>query len=103
MQVVNKQPKNLQQLAGGAKRDGNRPPRAASRGSQKCNHCRVACPVIKETKEFRSSNTRRKYFIQQEMNCDSPYVIYLATCLRCQGQYVGKSVTPFKIRHSTEK
>ena len=35
--------------------------------------------------------------------CDSPFVIYLATCNRCHGQYVGKSVTPFKQRHSNHK
>ena len=103
MQVVYKQPKNLQQIAGGAKRGGNKAPRVAEIGCHKCNHCRVACPVIKTTKEFRSSNTGRKYPIKQDVNCDSPYVIYLATCLRCQGQYVGKSVTPFKLRHSNHK
>ena len=103
MQVVYKQPKNLQQMAGGAKRGGNRAPRVADRGCHKCNHCRVACPVIKETKEFKSSNTGRRYFINEKVDCDSSYVVYLATCLRCQGQYVGKSVTKFKIRHSNHK
>ena len=90
-------------MAGGAKRGGNNAPRVADIGCHKCNHCRVACPVIKETKQFRSTNTGKKYFIKQDVNCDSPYMIYLATCLRCQGQYVGKSVTPFKIRHSNHK
>ena len=103
MQIVYKQPKNLQQLAGGAKRGGNRTPAAANRGCHKCNHCRVACPVMKETKEFKSSNTGRKYFIKEEMNCDSSFVIYLATCLCCQGQYMGKSETKFKLRHSNHK
>ena len=37
------------------------------------------------------------------MNCDSSFVVYLATCLRCQGQYVGKSETSFKKRHSNHK
>ena len=37
------------------------------------------------------------------MTCDSSFVVYLATCLRCKGQYVGKSVTPFKKRHSNHK
>ena len=49
IQVVYKQPKNLQQLAGGANRGGNRTPRVEDRGCYKCNHCRVACPVIRET------------------------------------------------------
>ena len=103
MQVVYKQPKNLQQLAGGAKRGGNRRPRVADSGCHKCNHCRVACPVMKETKEFRSSNTGKKYFIKENVNCDSSFVVYLATCLRCQGQYVGKAETSFKKRHSNHK
>jgi hypothetical protein len=30
-------------------------------------------------------------------------VIYLATCKKCKGQYVGKSQTPFKMRHSNHK
>ena len=30
-------------------------------------------------------------------------MIYLATCLKCRGQYVGKSQTPFKTRHSNHK
>jgi hypothetical protein len=103
MQVVYKQPKNLQQLAGGAKRGGNRAPRVEDSGCHKCNHCRVSCPVMKETREFRSKNTGRKYFIQQRVDCDSSFVVYLATCLRCQGQYVGKSETTFKKRHSNHK
>ena len=30
-------------------------------------------------------------------------VIYLATCKKCKGQYVGKSKTIFKQRHSNHK
>ena len=38
------------------------------------------------------------------MICDSPFVVYLGTCSTCsKGQYVGKSVTPFKTRHSNHK
>ena len=77
------------------------PPNEA--GSFKCNHCRVSCPILEETRRFRSTNTDRSYPIKQKMTCDSPYVVYLATCKRCRGQYVGKSVTPFKQRHSNHK
>ena len=31
------------------------------------------------------------------------FVVYLATCNRCKGQYVGKSVTLFEKRHSNHK
>ena len=48
-------------------------------------------------------NTRKEYKIRQKLNCDSDWVIYLCTCKRCGGQYVGKSKTPFKKRHSNHK
>ena len=37
------------------------------------------------------------------MTCQSSYLVYLATCKKCKGQYVGKSQTAFKIRHSNHK
>ena len=86
---------------GAGSRGGNYP--AADAGCSKCNHCKVSCPVIQETTKFRSTNTQRIYNIKQKLDCDSPFVIYLATCRRCRGQYVGKSVTPFKRRHSNHK
>ena len=58
---------------------------------------------MNETNKFMSSNTRKSYNIKQHMSCDSPFVLYLATCSRCKGQYVGKSVTPIKKRHSNHK
>ena len=30
-------------------------------------------------------------------------MIYLSTCKRCKGQYVGKSTTPLKRRHSNHR
>ena len=40
---------------------------------------------------------------KKKLTCDSSYLIYLATCKQCRGQYVGKSQTPFKKRHSNHK
>ena len=104
LQIGYKQPKNLMRLAGGD-RGGpggsfNTPQDA---GCYKCGKCRVACPVIKETKHFQSTNTRRKYPIKQKLDCTSDWLIYLVTCLKCKGQYVGKSKTVFKVRHSNHK
>jgi hypothetical protein len=65
--------------------------------------CRVSCPKIQESQFFTSTNTQKKYRIKQKLNCDSDYVVYLATCRKCQGQYVGKSQTIFKKRHSNHK
>ena len=41
--------------------------------------------------------------MRKRLNCDSSFVVYLATCKKCGGQYVGKSTTPFKKRHSNHK
>ena len=102
LQIVTKQPKNLKQIVAGTQKrsvaNNNAEP-----GCFKCNHCTVSCPILKETNQFMSSNTKKRYNIQQHMTCDSTYVLYLATCTRCKGQYVGKSVTPFKKRHSNHK
>ena len=40
---------------------------------------------------------------ERKLDCDSSLVIYLVTCKKCRGQYVGKSTTPFKKRHSNHK
>ena len=50
-----------------------------------------------------SSNTKKIYTIQQNLTCDSTYTVYLATCKKCNGQYVGKSSQTFKKRHSGNK
>ena len=41
------------------------------------------------------------YICQTE--CKSDWVVYLGTCLKCKGQYVGKSKTVMKVRHSNHK
>ena len=106
MQIAYKQPKNLRKIVGGCKRMGGEGGSNTDTtplnevGSFRCNHCRVTCPRIVETGRFTSTNTGRSYKIKQRIDCDSSYVIYLVTCKSCKGQYVGKSVTPFKKRHS---
>ena len=72
-------------------------------GCLKCGRCRVSCPILKEGGSFQSTNTKKTYTIRQKMTCDTPFVVYLGTCKGCGGQYVGKSTTPFKIRHSNHK
>ena len=60
-------------------------------------------PNSKREVSFESTNTRKSYNIKQKMTCETPFLIYLATCKKCRGQYVGKSTTPFKKRHSNHK
>ena len=52
-------------------------------------------PIQKETNTFQSTNTGRKYKIKERLECTSDWVIYLITCLKCRGQYIGKSKTIF--------
>ena len=96
IQIGSKQPKNLQRIAGGLKSGSGgveTPPPDA--GCKKCGRCKVSCPILKEGKIFSSTNTGKKYKIRQKLTCDSDWLIYLATCRRCKGQYVGKSKTIF--------
>ena len=104
-QIAYKQPRNLKKMVSGyqssERGEGNQNTPPA--GCFKCNKCRVACPILVETDRFRSTNTQKSYQIKQRMTCESSYVLYLATCKRCKGQYVGKSQTAFKLRHSNHK
>ena len=58
---------------------------------------------MKEGGSFKSTNTGRTYQIKERVSCLSSFVVYLATCKQCKGQYVGKSQTIFKKRHSNHK
>ena len=78
-------------------------PTVENPGCWKCKRCKVACPVLVEGQTFTSTNTRKTYRIRKFLTCTSQFVIYLATCKKCGGQYVGKSTTPFKTRHSNHK
>ena len=104
IQVGWKQPKNLKRTVSGLSKGGpKKPPPSDNPGCLKCGRCRVSCPILKEGKYFKSTNTSKRYPIRHQLNCDSSFVIYLATCKKCQGQYIGKSQTPFKKRHSDHK
>ena len=104
IQIGLKQPKNVQSIA----RNHNKPeeigpPKTDNPGCFKCNKCKVACPILKEGKHFTSKNTQKTYKIKQNVTCTSGFVIYLASCTKRGGQYVGKSQTDFKRRHSNHK
>ena len=62
-----------------------------------------SCPIVAESKTFSSTNTKKTYKIRQNLNCKSSFVIYLGTCKKCKGQYVGKSKNEFRVRHSGHK
>ena len=95
-QICYKQPRNLKSRVTHIRKPC---PSEENPGCTKCGRCRVSCPVLVEGTKFTSTNTQRTYNIRKKLTCDRSFVIYLATCKRCRGQYVGKSTTPFKKRH----
>ena len=50
-----------------------------------------------------STNAKKTYTTRKKLDCNSTYVVYLGTCLKCKGQYVGKTSKAFKARHSGHK
>ena len=102
LQIAFRQPKNLKRIVTGlpGKGEGDR---ETDPGCFKCGkNCHV-CKILTEGKYFTSKNTGRRYTMQQRITCDSSFVIYLGSCLKCGGQYVGKSTQQFKRRHSGHK
>ena len=65
IQICSKQPKNLLRMKNGP-RGGNKPHPYA--GCYKCNHCKVSCPILNESKTFKSTNTSKVYKIEAEGN-----------------------------------
>ena len=102
IQIAYRQPKNIKRMVGGAVRGGQRGSEIDP-GCSKCGKNCHACKILSEEKTFKSTNTRKTYKIRQKVNCLSAYIIYLGTCKKCQGQYVGKSTQQFKKRHSGHK
>ena len=104
IQIAHKQPRNIRRVVSQSVKPGEpNPPPPPDAGCTKCNKCKVSCPILKEGTSFKSTNTGKCYKIQQRVTCTSSYVIYLGTCKKCKGQYVGKSTTIFKKRHSNHK
>ena len=108
IQISFKQPRNIKRIVTANNSrvlKGYQPtPQTGDPGCFKCDKgCRVSCPIMKEGTTFRSTNTCRTYPIKKRLTCDSSYIVYLATCRACNGQYVGKSSQMFKRRHSGHK
>ena len=72
-----------------------------------CPKCGKRCDLCKnfllQTSKFESSATGRQYPIRQKLTCSSKNVIYLATCNKCNLQYVGSTSTEFKVRFRNHK
>ena len=102
LQITFRQPKNLKKIVTGLPKvqEGEE---ELNPGCFKCDKKCHACRIVTEGKHIYSTNTCRRYNVKQKVSCDSSFVIYLGTCLKCSGQYVGKSTQQFKRRHSGHK
>lgn len=56
-----------------------------------------------QASKFQSSASGRQYPIKQKLSCSSKNVVYLATCTKCNLQYVGSTSTEFKVRFRNHK
>ena len=70
----------------------------------KCSsrRCEV-CKYIDENSHLKSSQDDRRYSINYSLNCNSNNVVYLITCTKCSLQYVGSTVTKFRLRFNNRK
>ena len=100
--IASRQPKNMLRIVRNSNFPRGSQAPTTNQGCQKCNKCH-ACPTVVESTHFRSTNTQKKYKINQSLDCNSKYIVYLVTCKKCAGQYVGKSSQLFKRRHSGHK
>ena len=98
IQIGYKQPTNLKRMITGVKTEKSDPPEDP--GCSKCGKPCVSCPILNDGKTFCSTNTKKVYPIRHNLDCNSDFVVYLGTCKKCRGQYVGKTSQKFRLRHS---
>ena len=94
--------KNLKEMMAPSKfrLTSSRNQREENRGCSKCDLCKN---YLIQASKFQSSATGRQYPIQQGLSCSSRNVIYLATCVKCNLQYVGSTSTEFKVTFRNHK
>ena len=54
--------------------------------------------ILEPGNEFKSTNTGEVYKINFHFHCNNEYVVYLLTCKICRKQYVGSTITKFRLR-----
>ena len=91
--------KNIKELLAGRKRSNYNNHDNSVTGCCKCNSkCDLCKNYFKGSKIFHSACTNRFYTIRHNLNCKSKDVIYVATCKKCNIQYVGSTADEFKVR-----
>ena len=97
--------KNLKEILSPAaypKTNNSKPPPNAG-----CNKCTSKCYVCRnfliESSTITSVTTGLSYKIKDALSCKDDWVIYCATCVKCQKQDVGSTFTDFYTRWSNHK
>ena len=68
-------------------------------GCLQCTNTRcAACNYIDENRRFSSCTNRKSFPVRGRINCSTANVVYLATCTRCNLQYVGETSRPLSDR-----
>ena len=101
--VAFRKPKSLGDYLVRAKVD-SRGPKGLLLGTVKCSskRCEV-CKYLDEHSHFKGSQDDRRYSINYNLNCNSNNVFYLVTCKKCLLQYVGSTITKFRLRFNNHK
>ena len=94
--------KNLKDILAPSKFCGDRGVDQAESETRGCFKCSFRCDLCKnfliQDSKFKSFSTGRTYRINQSLSCSSKNVVYLASCNKCNLQYVGSTSTEFKVR-----
>ena len=97
-----KNPKEILSPAAYPKTNTLKPPPNAG-----CNKCTSKCYVCRnfliESSTITSITTGLSYKIKDALSCKDDWVIYCATCVKCQKQDVGSTLTDFYTRWSNHK
>jgi len=75
------------------------------KGCFKCKRtrCDLCRNYFVESNSFQSFQTGKSYKIRLKLSCDSKNVIYLASCKKCNLQYIGSTTTDFRVRFRNHK
>lgn len=75
-----------------------------STGSRPCGKkgCEV-CKHVTPRESAESTNSKFTYKIYGNLNCDTSNVVYLLECGKCHKQYVGQTMTPFRLRFNNHR
>ena len=99
--------KNLKEILAPSKFNSNdlHESNSNENGCFKCDktRCDLCNNFLVHSNRFSSYRTGKSYYIRSRLTCHSRNVIYLASCKKCQLQYIGSTTTEFKVRFRNHK